>query len=625
MAISREEWKAQQTGQPPLSREEWKAQQTEPLKNQAIRVGTRALTSLPELAVDAPLRFRRFLESKITPMLGHPVNNTDQPLPVRMLTDFALEKAGINPKSSGIGEDVATAGLSALTGAGGFKLLGLGKLAAKPISQAVAAATGSLAGGVAREIDAPVPVQIGANIVGGILGGGAADVTKGILTSGANATKIALTEAAKKEVAARALYSQTTRPKEAIARLEDEVLRRNNVLGSRPITSEIVQDPGFSQMVKSLGANPAAVAIGADQINNLRTENLSRSVDALLKSVNREKSPETLNKLAGLKTQAFNAFTENKDLSSIPVDPERFNAPISNILKKYEGDSSVEKMIGKTLAAAQGDGAPNFNRVWNARKVLDRELFRRTSNPLIDSGTKGVSDVAAGEVRTVINNALKESDPDFGKFLRTYSRAERGISAVTAGRAIADKMRSSARIAATGDESAGIKAISAGSTDRIVDKLRNEAGNLSNIGKKLTKSQREAFDKIATELARSSAISGLGAPANSATASYLARGNLLTNDIIDGILGSSNPSDKSIIRSAAKALGGPISKSGLTAPIEEHTMQYIADAARNPDIALELLKLGFKTKRAPLNFKKAAIGSTVRGSLAAEYANRSEK
>lgn len=625
MVMSREEWRAKQSNNTPMSREEWRAKQHESLGDTAIRVGSRALTALPEFAVDVPAAYGRFLESKINPLLGRPVNKSDGVGPVRSLTNMALEKAGISPKSSGMGEDVITAGLSALSGAGASKLAGLSMMAAKPISQAVAAASGSLAGGVAREMDAPVPVQIGAQIAGGMIGSGATDIARGITNTAMNVGKTALTDQAKKEIAARALYSQTTRPEDVIARLENPALRASNVPGSRAITSEIAQDPGFSQMVKSLSANPSAVAVGADQINNLRTENISRSVDALLKSVNREKSPETLNRLSELKTQAFNKFTANKDLSSIPVDQHRFYAPIVDILKKYEGDTSVEKMIRKTLTTAEGDGLPNFNRVWNARKVLDRELFKRTSNPLTDPGTKGVADVAANEVRTVLNNALKESDPDFSKFLRTYSRAERGISAVKTGRAVADKMRSSTRIAATGDESAGIKAINAGNTDRIVDKLRDAAGNTSSIGRKLTPSQRDAFDKIAAELARSGAISGLGAPANSATASYLARGNLLTNDIIDGLLGTSNTSDRSLIRSLAKGISGPISKSGITAPIEEHTMEYIGNAARDPDIALELLKLGLKTKRGPLNFKKLAVESSARGSLAAGYADRSKK
>jgi hypothetical protein len=615
---------------------QWKpTEKQESYGDVAARMGARALTGLGELAVDMPLSAGQWVGNKINDAIGQPHADFNTH-PVRSMTDAGLKAIDVNPQSSGAAESIAQAGISALTGSGIAKGLGDVALSAMPIRQAVGAMSGATANESLKDSGLPdaakMALSLGAGIAGSNIAGAVGGIGKGI----GGAAKTVLTEEGRREAAGRALYRQTTNPDQVIERLKNQDLRKQHVPNSAPISAEIAQDGGFSMLGKSLAANPHAVATGADQIHNQRIADLSNSLEKYLNRANRVgtgRGDDAMVVLDRLKSSKLDPFLAGNDLRNTAVNGASIIPTLESQFAKFAGNGKVEKFIEKSaknlfpnakiervngeLKIIDAGDSPNFNHAWNARKGLDDLLYDKKISLNSAAETKGAAHVAGGAIRTSINDALKQANPDFEGVLGTLAKANKMQTALETGRKLQDTMKNSATTAVQNEyDMVGVNKYSPSQGTKIGKDLVNSRGQPSDLAKKMTKSQREAFENVAKELERSKALESMGASVGSPTASYIGRSGLLKDDILDSILGARKQGDKpGLLRMAGQGLGGAIDKIGITAPLEESVMQNIKAGLINPDEALTLLEMGRRTQRGLLDVGGGIKKSTQAGLL----------
>lgn len=576
------------------------------------RMSSNALSALPEFLIDLPLQSVGKMGNAINRATGYPAN-LPEPTPFKWAKEKYLQQFGVNPDPGSTTERIAQAGLNAATSAGMAGASHLPSiLASLPSRQVAGAMSGVAAQEAAKESGAGETAQMIANIGGGFLGSNAMGMVEGAGKGIGNAGKVLLTEDGKDLVAARALYRQTTNPDLTIAALENPRLRQQYIKGSVPITAEIAQDPGISMLGKSFASNPVAIAEGLDQLHNQRLGDIANLTNDLLDKVNRVKpgGEDFLNKIGRIKKASVDKFEEGKDLSGTPVDVSGINRSIANQLDNFQGNSAIEAYlakVGANITPNDPSAGANFRRVWNARKALDEDLYQTTSDPKAHATLKDSMDVAAGNIRPSFNEALIQADPAFEDFLRRYAFASDLGTKIKTGRNIADKIKTSATTARSNAEDAtGSRGVSAFQATKIGDMLTDVAGNPSELAGRLTKRQLAAFENIAKEQERAKALTSLGSSVGSPTASYIGRGGLLYQDVLDGIIGQQGGSGSSVPRMLLEGIGKGVGKTGLLDPMEAEVMRRIGAGAIDPDIALAMLKRGRDNALGPMNLGKSA-------------------
>ena len=593
-----------------------------PETQQSIRMTTNGVAALPEFLIDMPLAGMQWGSNKINHALGKPENTSDI-APVKHSKEKFLEMIGVNPKPANGVEEIVQGGLNAASSAGMAGVTpALGKLgkwlSSVPAQQVVGAIGGGIAGHMARESEASPGVQLGAQILGGVTGAGAAGIVGGLGKGIGRAGYAALSPQGHEEIAGRALYRQTTHPDQVIERLKDSALRAENVPGSKPITAEIASDPGLAMAAKGIAAHPLGTIEGMDQIHQARQAELADTIGKYLDKANRVGGEEDImNKLDRIKTLAYNKFSTGKDLPTVPVNATPVVSAIDQQLVKFAGNDKIESILqaARRNAIANPDGTTNFTRMWNSRKAMDSHLFETTSNPLADATVKGEMKAALMPVRNAMNFTLKDADPEFGDYLRRFSHAEQYKGSLVAGRTMADRLKNSATTAAQNvNDVTGANVISGANAQKIGGKLTDLAGNDSTFADRLTPRQQKTFANIAAEMKRAGNMN-LGNQAGSGTSANIARGNLLSNDIIDSIVGSTEKPGTG--RMLFAGLGKTIEKTGITAPIEAKILRSVGQGLIDPDEGLRLLELGKKSVRGTMNLRQAAANTTRAGTLGA--------
>ncbi|MEY4718495.1 MAG: hypothetical protein RL563_1113 [Pseudomonadota bacterium] len=601
-----------------------------PAIQQNIRMATNMVSSVPEFLVDLPFQAGNWVGNKINSAIGNsPYTGTGTP--VGDAKREFLKSIGVDANTTGKTEDVVQAGLNAAMG-GGTAMKGVlnGALpassawAAKPVAQAAGAMTGVMAQDYAKESGLPEWAQIGANVAGNVAGsnvaGMAGGVGKGVLFGG----KALLSDAEKQAIAARAFYNQANNPDLAIERLQNPNLRTEFLKGSKPITAEITQDAGISGLNKGFGGNQIATSLGLDQINNNRYADIANAANAAMNAANRrvqKGGTDILNHLENIKGKAYDKFADGKDLLTTPVDVSPVLSEIDTLKANYAGRTGVEKFLNKTERNLMPDGNPvqPFRRIWNARQDIDEKIYGIKSDYTKAPTLKNTYDSAGKQIRTSINDELKAVDPDFEPFLRRYSKAQQYGDAIRTGRSLQNQIEMTPVTAAqNADDVVGVNRLSPAQARKINDRLTDLAGNDSALAGMLTPRQTKTFKNVQNELERSL---GLEIPrtGDSITANILTRGGLLSNDILDSIIGAQKGDKPGLLREIGQGVGILGNKIGLANPLEREVLRHVGNAAINPDYALQLLELGRKTARGPLDVKKALRDQSGAGLIGSLY------
>lgn len=590
------------------------------IKDAAIRMPVNAIASLPELAIDMPLKAGHWFGNKINKKFNRPQDDSLNTRPVAAAKDAFLKQIGVNPKSSGALENIIQSGINAFTGAGEAKLLGKSAewLAKNPGLQTIGAVGGSFSNEAAKSMDAPEPMQIGAGLLGGLAAPMAVSAGRGIINGGDNIGKALLSDDGKSDIASRIFYKQLADPDKVIARLEEF---KNAGIGpykpgfgsgsiiknSSPITPEIASDVGLSTLQQGFRGNKLAKDLSLDQINNARIAESDKAITDLLNAVNRRTGGEgedILNKLDQVNSTAYSKFNSGKDLQSVPVDVGPVNAQIDLLSQRYAGKPDIERFLQQTKDNIGTD--PNFQKLWNARQTVDEQVYgakNRRDNPLAPALIQNY-DSTGKAIRTTMNDSLKQADPEFEDFLRRSAFANKMSDAIRTGRALQDKMTNSGFHAAEGLDEVGAARIGANKVATNAKKLTDLAGNDTAIAEKLTPRQNKAFDDVLREINRRDALN-LGANKGSPTGDILSRGGLLTDDLISSIVGDQVDS-QGLLRHGLEAISKPLNGLGLLNIPERDILKKIGAAYIEPETALTMAKRGRDIQRGPLDLSKAA-------------------
>jgi hypothetical protein len=391
----------------------------------------------------------------------------------------------------------------------------------------------------------------------------------------------------------------------------------------------------MSLFLRSLDGNARAIETGTSSILSSRISDLSSNVDKYLNRVNRN-GTDSINILDDLQSSKLNPFLSNNNLRATPVDGANVISTLDDQFAKFAGNGKVEKFIEKSaknlfpnakiervngeLKILNAGDNPNFNQAWNARKGLDDLLYDKKISLNSTAETKGAADVAGGAIRTSINDALKQTIPEFEDVLGTLAKSKKMQSALLTGRGLQEKMKLSGTTSAqNADDLTGVARYSPYQAGKIGKDLTNSRGMPSDLAQKMTKSQREAFNNVAMEMERSKALTDLGNTVNSSTAAYQARSGLLSSDILDSILGAQSKNGKpGLVRMAAEGLlANPLEKIGVTKPLEIAVMNKLKAGLIDPDEGLALLEMGRKTQRGLLDVGQGVKKSSQAGLLGA--------
>lgn len=604
-----------------------------PTLEQGVRSTTNMLSSVPEMMVDLPYQAMAWGDNKVRNAFGMQPY-TGPTTPVADAKRKWLSSIGVNPNPANKTEEILQTGLNTAMGAGSaLKAVGNGVLAkdsifaAKPIAQVGGALTGAAASDYARESGLPEWAQIAANVGGNVAGSGVTGMIEGIGSGIGAAGKAMLSDAEKQAIAARAFYRQASNPDLVIDRLSNPALNREILRGSKPITAEIAQDPGISYLNKAFGGNEIATSMGLDQINANRYADIANAANNALDVVNRRNAlkggQDILNYLDTVKSKAYDKFSQGKDLLNTPVDVSPVLDQIQNLKQQYGGRSSVEKFLNKTEKNLIPDDSLTqpFQRVWNARQDIDEKVYGVKSDYTKAPTLKQSYDSAGKQIRTGINAELKNVDPDFEPFLRRYSTAQKYADSIRTGRQLQNQMDlTQVGAASNATDLTGVNRMSPAKSRQIQGQFTDLAGNDTALASMLTARQLRTFQNVNDEVKRSLGLE-LPRTGDSITANILTRGGLLSNDIIDDIIGAQQGSTPGLLRDLGQGLSQFGNKIGLTQPFERDVMSHVGKAAIDPNYALELMQIGRNTARGPLDLRQNATDLSKAGLISALYSN----
>lgn len=604
-----------------------------PTLEQGVRSTTNMLSSVPEMMVDLPYQAMAWGDNKVRNAFGMQPY-TGPTTPVADAKRKWLSSIGVNPNPANKTEEILQTGLNTAMGAGSaLKAIGNGVLAkdsifaAKPIAQVGGALTGAAASDYARESGLPEWAQIAANVGGNVAGSGVTGMIEGIGSGIGAAGKAMLSDAEKQAIAARAFYRQASNPDLVIDRLSNPALNREILRGSKPITAEIAQDPGISYLNKAFGGNEIATSMGLDQINANRYADIANAANNALDVVNRRNAlkggQDILNYLDTVKSKAYDKFSQGKDLLNTPVDVSPVLDQIQNLKQQYGGRSSVEKFLNKTEKNLIPDDSLTqpFQRVWNARQDIDEKVYGVKSDYTKAPTLKQSYDSAGKQIRTGINAELKNVDPDFEPFLRRYSTAQKYADSIRTGRQLQNQMDlTQVGAASNATDLTGVNRMSPAKSRQIQGQFTDLAGNDTALASMLTARQLRTFQNVNDEVKRSLGLE-LPRTGDSITANILTRGGLLSNDIIDDIIGAQQGSTPGLLRDLGQGLSQFGNKIGLTQPFERDVMSHVGKAAIDPNYALELMQIGRNTARGPLDLRQNATDLSKAGLISALYSN----
>jgi hypothetical protein len=548
----------------------------------------------------------------------------------REYVDAALRKAGVNPESQSIPEDIVTAGLSAASGAGAFGAVPSGagagarfaqSMAANPVKQVVGAGTAAASSDLAREAGLGPVGQAVAGAVGGIVGSGAAGTMQGI-ASGAKRAGQTMTTGGKEQIAGRILNRQATAPENTIARARNPALNREIIPGSRATLPEVSQDPGLARLQRVLTSSDKAIDAGVDQINAVRFTQMDKAIRNVLNNVNRipkEGKPDALYLLDLHKRNVISQFDDGlasagRDVATIPVKATRIENQIKSLKARYYGNDNIKKLLTRIeakLAEEPPEGATknSFRQVWNMRQELDDAIYEGWQQS--SASTKQDLAKVGKMLRGSMNDALVDAEPSFEKFLRQYSRAQRAEDRLVLGRSLVTKMQNAGRTLADGDAVYGERVLSGAKTQNVVDQIEDFERR---TGATLSPAQRKAFEAVQREKARADILTTGGAPINSATRQNFAVDQMIAEDIVGGLIGD-KAGTSGLIRSIGENfLGRPLQLATKSAQPE--ILRLVAQGLMNPEEGARLMELGRLAQTPTL---RGLIQDTGRTGLLSEF------
>ena len=504
------------------------------------------------------------------------------------------------PEPETAGERIAVeggrAGISALTGAGGARVAGrfaqrapemvrsgLSTLGYRPATQAIAGVGAGVGGeGAAQEAERQGmgdSAQGFARATGSLFGGAtAASVPHGARATGRALSTLTrpLRESGRDEIAGNILRRFSRDPNAVAARAADG--GAEIVPGSRPTLGQVSRDPGIIQ-------NENAIRSTADPTGRI-SQRMSGNAAARASMFDESTVPpgavETMRSDLRRRTDELlnqQIFPNARQVTK--TDLAKINRTISGIENSETGvRASVQGAMREARRALRdlerGGNTTNSRALYEARKELALlrdgrlDLAASRNNPHAPAAK-----LAKGEISRVIramDDAIENAAPGYRRYLDEYASRAREID----GYDMMNQIRSSTR-AGIPDPVTGADLFNPTQFRRTVER---RAGD---IGKTLTKQQREVLDRISRDLQREQS----GQAATMRVAGSDTKRNLSVSDVMLRELFGSG-ADNSLVSAAARPIMGPLE--WLYRMPQDQIQDLLVDAILEPRTAARLLR-----------------------------------
>lgn len=373
---------------------------------------------------------------------GHPERRWERQATTREGWGQILDKFGV-PRPETASERVQADAGRALTGVG--LTLGLGSMAtglprlqqfltAAPKTQIAGAATGAAAAGAAREAGLPVPVQVGAGIVGGLApatGSSLASLAAGAGRQVVRSTISPFTSKGVDQAVGTVLRGSALHPE----RLGIPAPSANAGV-SRSLAEETL-DPGIAQLQRTVAARR-----GAEFDQMRRTNNMARS--------------EALGGIAGDRA-AMEAAERARDTAANPlraeamrgpdVDTSRLSSQIKRLEAGQEGRPAVQNAlrdVRKLITPETKALDPLLFNAGSKMPVRQLDKVRRTIGDMLGGKYGGDSAAAlAGSrelmaVKNQLDRVLAKQAPKYGEYIEAYKQGSKPINRMQLGETLLD-------------------------------------------------------------------------------------------------------------------------------------------------------------------------------------------
>lgn len=379
-------------------------------------------------------------------------------------TQTALTAAGV-PEPQGLIEKIVGVGGSALSGAGGARALAqvpqipqavrsaFGALADAPKLQAVGAASGALGveGAQAAGVENPLALLAIGSIAGMAPGGSATTLSR--LGGGARQAAAPFTTRGRERLVGDALNRVSATP-DATA---DRLLRaRQLVPGSRPMVSDVAQDPGL------IGAESALR--GMDE-RNLIGARRSEQNTARMAEMNRLARDEgTLARATEKRDGTFAAMAEPafENAQPLKIGREWINNPVLRKIQELrEGPDGARSTVKEALDEAQdyltqeGVDLTDARVLYAIRKDID--LLR--TGQLSGAGKSGreranmrTARAHLDQVVKSIDDAIESGAPGYREYMQMYAKRSVPLESLRALQELRSRAVVAAPDAVTGED-----------------------------------------------------------------------------------------------------------------------------------------------------------------------------
>lgn len=450
--------------------------------------------------------------------------------------------------------------------------------------------------------------------VGGAAGAGSVLAARGLasLYRGGKAMVDPFFKGGQQRIASRALTEMAGGPEQAQAALANMADNAADVLpGVNPTTAELAQNPGLSQLDRTMRNNP--------QFNPAFTNRTTANRQAVLSVLDSVAGDSgKISAAQAARSSATEALYGAAD--DVLVTPDK---ALANLLSR----PSVKKawQIASELAGETGEAMPALDDVvsGNAQQLSGRSLhyLKLAMDDLADN--PAVRGIGGNEARAItatkrsLVDWIGEQIPEYDAARKTYAAMSKPINQMEIGQALRDKL-----VPALTDMGGGTRlrpqAFAQAMRDgdltaaRVLDRSR---ASLADI---MTPDQMQKLNQVGRELARQSAAQELGKATGSNTAQ-----NIVSQNIIGELMKPLGASRGAVKGAAQSTIGQSILRP-LQFPAklgEERILEQLAEAALDPAVAQKMLERGIKPEVVTILKYQALLGPAA--ATAATQASKS--
>lgn len=413
-----------------------------------------------------------------------------------------------------------------------------------------------------------------------------------------------LTKGGQERIAARTLEAYAGGQRGAQQAASNIASGASDVLpGYRPTTAELADNAGLSQLERTIRNNPEYLTAFTDRAR----ENTAAVVDAM---DNIAQGPAAIDAAKAARSAATRPLYDAATKGTARADAE-----FGKLVSRPSMSTAWEK--AQTLASEAGDTLPSSpDMTGKSLHYLKMAMDDLADNPAA-SGFAGNQARAVKDTRAAFMSWLEKAIPDYKTARTTYAQMSRPINQMEVGQALKDKLVPAMNDFAQSG-SAGIRPNAFAQAMRDGDALAARALDRSSasLADIMDPAQMGALNQIGRTVVRKTTAENLGRAVGSNTGQ-----NIVSQNVVRQFLGPLGLPESTMQRAAESTLlqtaMRPVQWAGKLG--ERRAMDLLAEAALEPRVAEELLRVGVPAQKVGLLRFQGLLGPiTASGANAAK-------